>query len=147
MPTRLLKFALSAVAAIVRWLQTLVKLGCILSSLLSPLKWKLWYEGGTSFSNLDGAPEDAPVDGIQCVSQLEDVWGEKSVSTTAGGDFYIYDYDDDYWYRSDLYGLFARLKEKPLKLVVRFGKYIPLMGFETVRELARDDARTWLNGT
>lgn len=30
-------------------------------------KWKIWYDDGSTFSNEDGTPEEAPVDGILAI--------------------------------------------------------------------------------
>ncbi len=31
------------------------------------IRWKIWYDDGTTFSSDDGSPEDAPVDGILAI--------------------------------------------------------------------------------
>lgn len=107
------------------------------------LLWQLWYADGSTFSNLDGGPEDAPATGVQCVAQREESWGKHVVQVQSGGDWYVYDAGDDYWYRSDVDGLHRRLLEKPFKLAVKAGEYLPTMAYNRIVDRAREDAKGW----
>lgn len=33
------------------------------------LEWKIWYSNGSTFSNLEGIPADAPILGVQCIAR------------------------------------------------------------------------------
>lgn len=111
------------------------------------LKWKIWYSDGSTFSNLSGSAGIAPAYKVQCVVQLEESWGKIKPMLMSSGEWYIYDLDEDYWYRSDDFGMHCRLLERPFKLAVKAGEFIPTAEHERVKDLAREDARTWLNGT
>jgi hypothetical protein len=51
------------------------------------LGWRVWYNNGTTFSNEDGLPEEAPLDGIQIIVEWLDN-GQRHYHY--GRDFYIW---------------------------------------------------------
>lgn len=48
------------------------------------MKWKIWYADGSTFDSSQGAPADAPTEGVQAIGECRD--GRKLVHT--GADFY-----------------------------------------------------------
>ncbi|MCH7535022.1 MAG: hypothetical protein IH948_04650 [Bacteroidetes bacterium] len=53
---------------------------------MSEMKWKIYYDNNTTFSNLDGEWESAPSDGVVCVIVKSDKIGRKIFQ---GSDFYF----------------------------------------------------------
>lgn len=69
--------------------------------------WKIYYDDGSTFSDEDGFPHDAPPEGfIAVVSYYPD--GERYILAT--WDFYCYDVDSDQWWGMDINGLHDRLR-------------------------------------
>jgi hypothetical protein len=52
------------------------------------MKWRIYYSDGATFSDADGAPEDAPPDGIQVIVQEDERAGRAYIE---GNDFYVWD--------------------------------------------------------
>lgn len=49
------------------------------------MKWKIWYDNGSTYTDRDGLPESAPLDGILAIAE-EDATGRKQ--TYWGSDYY-----------------------------------------------------------
>lgn len=74
---------------------------------VSPLlKWRI-YGDGWSFSNEDGAPEDAPQDGIICIVQYDSTGGRYLLRY---GDFYSF--RDGEWMAHDHDGAVDQMKDR-----------------------------------
>jgi len=83
------------------------------------MDWKIYYEDGTTFSDSDGKPEEAPARGVQIIMQAEPHLGREILRAT---DFYIR--KNEQWFAVDHFGLFDYLSNPGLK-TVKFGRYIP----------------------
>ncbi|MHA2066384.1 MAG: hypothetical protein ACXABY_18590 [Candidatus Thorarchaeota archaeon] len=49
------------------------------------MRWKIYYDDGTTFSNEEGTPESAPLDGVLCIVEKQD-----QVQVYYGFDFYYW---------------------------------------------------------
>ena len=84
---------------------------------MSNLKWKIYYDDGTAFSNIDGEWETAPSDGVLCVVVKSDKTGRHIFS---GSDYYFKIPGTDSFAHADDLGPFLR------KLgLVKFGRWGP----------------------
>lgn len=81
------------------------------------MEWKIFYEDGSTFSNLDGFPEEAPAFGVVGIACQPDLWG--------CGDFV---------------GLIDYLAHSPgYYKVVRFGRLVANDVYDRVIKACRDD--------
>lgn len=79
------------------------------------VQWIIYYGDGSTFSNLDGEPEQAPPFGVQAIACNDGLW--------LGGDFVgLIDY-------------LCRIGKK----VVRFGTHIHNFKYEPILRIARAD--------
>ena len=79
---------------------------------MTKTKWKLVYADGSTFSNKDGAWEDAPSDGVQLLMTWEPFWGRRCYQET---DHYVISADGEP-YGVDGLGAWLRANKK-----VKFG--------------------------
>ncbi len=100
---------------------------------MSALRWRVWYDDGSSFSDLEGEPHEAPGRGVQVVVQADPRTGRRGIS---GADYYIW--KGDRWFGVDLFGLWDYLSATGLK-VVKFGRYIERSRFEDILRRAEAD--------
>jgi len=68
-------------------------------------KWKLKYEDGTEFSDLDGHPKESPQYGAFLLAQP----GMDGQDLLASRDYYIYREDLGHWMECDIAGLLDQL--------------------------------------
>jgi hypothetical protein len=68
------------------------------------LRWKIYYGDGTTFTNLQGSPDEAPVFDVQFIVQL---CGEVR-DTLMNADYYIM-LESGMWVGCDMVGLLDRL--------------------------------------
>jgi hypothetical protein len=66
------------------------------------LQWKIYYGDGTTFSNEDGGPEDAPADNVQVIGQRNSTVGREVLCEK---DFYVF--EDNTWVAMDDDGMKA----------------------------------------
>lgn len=95
--------------------------------------WKIYYSDGSSFSNLEGKPEDAPPTGVICIKQLS---AENKYELLALRDFYIWAGKE--WWLADASG-FWQYMFKPGKKIVKFGTNVDDFTFERIMAEARED--------
>ena len=99
------------------------------------MTWKIYYDDGSTFSNEDGSPYEAPGLGVQIVAVENEKVGRVIYSMN---DFYWYDTKNDCWYGGEKFGLFDYLSSTGMKKVV-FGRYILNSEFEKIYKVAIDD--------
>jgi hypothetical protein len=85
------------------------------------MRWKIFYTDGTTFSNQDGEPEDAPGWGVIAVAQEDDVVG---VQIHHQRDFYCFAPEFGGWYAVDYFG-FAQYLARPGLKVIKVGDVMP----------------------
>lgn len=107
------------------------------------LEWKLWYGDGSTFSNLNGTPADAPAYNVQCIVQWEEVWGELKPMHRTGVDNYIYCSDDERWHFHDDKIASKFIAEHPFACAIKYGCEIPLMQYNRIVDGAREEAKGW----
>jgi len=88
------------------------------------LLWKIYYGDGSTFTNLQGSPDEAPPFGVQFILQLcdEGRWRE----TLHEADYFVMG-EDDVWIGSDITGILDRLAHR-----------IPFSGFLVGRWIGHD---------
>lgn len=84
--------------------------------------WKVWYDGGSTFSSADGPPENAPKRGVQAIACADAECGRYICRSN---DFYIWSVYDGQpgWQGVDYFGLWDYLQEPGAKIVL-FGRTI-----------------------
>lgn len=92
------------------------------------VRWKIFYVDGSTFSNRDGEPEDAPGMGVAAIAQEDEVVG---VQIHHGNDFYCCAEEYDGWYALDYFGL-AQYLARPGNKIIKMGE---VMSTSKYREL------------
>jgi hypothetical protein len=82
---------------------------------MAVIRWKIYYGDGTTFSNRDGLPENAPALNVQAVTCCPEVW--------MGG---------------DIFGLFDYLSQSGKK-IVKFGRMVSNVEYTEAVNFARND--------
>lgn len=95
----------------------------------SKIDWRIYYGDRSTFSNEDGAPQDAPAGNVQYIAYYDQDNRRKLCHQR---DYYIFDLELKVWYGVDLVGLMQYLGEPGYK-VVKFGR---MMGDLYFRELS-----------
>ena len=99
------------------------------------MKWKIYYTDGTTFSNKDGNPEDAPGWGVAAVVQEDSVVGAQVYHQK---DFYCFDKKFKGWCALDSFG-FAQYVSEPGKKIVKLGDNMPTHKYkELINSLRKD---------
>lgn len=78
------------------------------------IRWRVYYIDGSSFSHLDGEPQDAPGGGVAAVAQEDEIVG---VVIHQQNDFYCFAEQYGGWYGLDVFGLTQHLMRPGLKIV------------------------------
>ncbi len=94
------------------------------------MRWKIFYVDGSTFSHIDGKPEDAPGGAVVAVAQEDDVVG---VMIHHGSDFYVFDKQYGGWYGLDVFGLTQYLMRSGLKII----KLAEVMNTKAYRALVK----------
>lgn len=90
------------------------------------MDWEIYYEGGATFSDLDGRPEDAPGYGLLCIWQAN---GDACFNS----DHYIYRTDYGQWIDVDYAGLIDHMVEAAAMIVAyKSGRRVPLREWKRV---------------
>lgn len=87
------------------------------------MKWKIYYDDGSTFSDEDGRVYDAPALGVQVIAQEDPDVGRQLFWEI---DFYWY--SEHGWFGGDVFGLWDYLAT-PGPKVVKFGRYVPRADF------------------
>ena len=90
------------------------------------MRWRLYYGDGSTFSNEDGVPDQAPSTNVMCVAWYDD---DNRRRLAHSADYYWY--DEGRWVGSDLFGLWDYLARTGPK-TVKFGR---MMGDEAYRRV------------
>ena len=98
--------------------------------------WRIWYEGGSSFSDLDGDPWDSPGWGVLVIMNRDPDSGRRAQSMS---DFYLWRWDLGRWVGADFVGLLDYLAHYKGPCCVRMGRTVPNTEFQRVLELAEAD--------
>ncbi len=101
------------------------------------MRWVIEYTDGSTFSNEDGNPADAPGGGVLAVSQEDSTVGRLTYS---GNDYYIFSEDYGGWMGMDVLG-FVQYVMDAGPLIIKLGKGMPTGKFIDVMKRIRSDPR------
>ena len=102
---------------------------------MGDVDWRIWYEGGSSYSNLDGSPFDAPPDGVMVIAVRAPAIGRQLF---ANRDYYWWDTIESFWFGGDIFGLYDYLR-RPGPRKVLFGRMVRNEEYQLCAQLALDD--------
>lgn len=103
---------------------------------MTQCNWKVYYTDGSTFSDLDGSPFEAPKTGVQ-VLNIRD--GRKGRRTLKLVDYYVFSPNLDRWVDCvDSAAAMMRAAQEPW-IVILFGEYIKEEDFEKVLIQAHSD--------
>ncbi len=102
-----------------------------------PLRWRIYYGDGSTWSDQDGPPELCPTLDVQIIVQMAPT--RVLMHGGAGNPFHgYYWYEDGVWTLGDLFGMWDYLSRPGWRLV-RFGRSIDTARFhDTVRRVIAD---------
>lgn len=102
------------------------------------MNWAIFYGDGSRFDCKMGQPKDAPCQNVQVIVQDDPdlVWVSQAKS-----DYYIWDDrgTGPRWFGVDLFGLWEYLFGEPGAKVVKAGRTLPSLDYETVWRQAVND--------
>ena len=98
--------------------------------------WKVYYSGGSTFSDMDGAPNEASAGHVQVVVRDDRSAGW---STQTGSDFYVWDTRGKRttWWGVDHFGLWSYLTTPGWKRVL-FGEAIDDDAYDAIMKKAME---------
>jgi hypothetical protein len=99
-------------------------------------QWIIFYDDGSSFTDADGPPENAPRDGVQVVSAYD-----KGVGRLVWHSFDFYCWQDGEWVPRSQRGLFDYLREPGATKIVLQGRAVAYRTFTAAYQKAIDDTR------
>jgi hypothetical protein len=99
------------------------------------MKWKVFYIDGSSFSNMDGVPQDAPGWGVLAVAQEDETVG---VLVHQGNNYYVFDEQYDGWYGLDDNGFAQYVARSGLK-IVKLGESMSTERYKTMIKEIREN--------
>lgn len=105
------------------------------------LKWRIYYDDGSTFSNADGGPECSPVFGVICIVQPDAVVNRTILSRW---DFYYW--DGDGWSGCDIYGVIDRASNDLPMRSLRQGRTISSADYTRILDMADKDPDFPLKG-
>ena len=110
---------------------------------VNPLvKWKIYYHDPdalgyySTFSNLDGSAEDAPIHGVIVIYQP--MYNGRAVDRVMGGDFYAVD-EEGKWVGMDASGIQDRKDNNIPYSALKTGRWINTERFQDILYLADGD--------
>jgi hypothetical protein len=90
------------------------------------MRWKIFYSDGTTYSDKDGDPFDAPARGVQVII-VEHPQVGRNVITKENN----YWWTGERWFGGDLYGLYDYLQDAGPKKVI-FGRIIDSVQYHEI---------------
>lgn len=101
------------------------------------LKWRIYYDNGTTFDSTQGGPGDAPAWGALMIVQLDPTVGRHIMWHPEKG-FFVWCKEHGEWDIKDFTGLLDFLANFP-GCVVRMGRGVPNDRFQAIYRSAVDD--------
>lgn len=99
------------------------------------LRWRVYYDDGSTFDDTMGSPADSPGWGVVACVSVHHVEGHLFQTME---DYYVFDPSCG-WVGIDLCGLFDRLGNRVPTEAVCFGRTVPNAVYEQVHRKARED--------
>lgn len=100
------------------------------------IEWRIYYDGGSTFDNTDGAPEDAPAHGVIAICTRDEKLGRMVLN---GFDFYCYQYEADEWFGCDQWGLIDKLLHRLPFNAWLMGRTVRTLDFDKIIAQACSD--------
>lgn len=100
------------------------------------MKWKIYYEDGSTFSDEDGTIEEAPARGVICIVQADGSLGRRF---ELDEDFYVWSEAVGWkqgWTAMNIFGLMDFLIELGL---VKFGRMTDDQNYQAIKRRAAED--------
>jgi len=98
-------------------------------------KWRIYYDDGSTFSDDDGAPHEAPPFGFICAVGYDET-GARYIMH--GWDHYCWDHAAQQWWGMDQHGLIDRLARN-LVYAYKQGRTVTKSRFQELMQLANLD--------
>ena len=101
------------------------------------MNWRVYYANGNTYSNQDGAPENAPARDVQVIVMKD---GDHGWRTQTEHDYYVWDERSNWlrWWGVDQFGLYDYLIEPGFKKVL-FGRTISSQEYNEIIKRANED--------
>lgn len=100
------------------------------------MRWKIFYANGSTFSDQDGKPQDAPKRGVQIVHVEDGRCGRRVLKY---GDYYVWSPTLGRWVEAlDATAVIQRAHIEPW-LVILFGEYLLEADFQRILIAAHED--------
>lgn len=107
------------------------------------LRWRIYYDNGTTFDDSRGEPWDAPGRGIVCIKQVDPTPVMYNVGSQVLREypFYWYHRQWDAWFGSDLTGLIDQLTNDRQDVVcaVKHGRWTHPASYREIIDKANKD--------
>jgi hypothetical protein len=102
------------------------------------MRWRIYYDDGSTFSDEDGGPDEAPALGVQIITVADSSLDPDNTGRRVwdGRDYYWW--TDSEWVGGDLFGFYDYLARPGWKRVL-FGRTIPARTYIEVRRRALSD--------
>jgi hypothetical protein len=100
--------------------------------MVKAMKWRIYYDDGSTFSDEDGPPEMAPGLGVQIIVDPHPSVGRRMLHSH---DYY---WHGGGWQGGDIFGFWDYLQRPGLK-VVKFGRTIATAAFDAIYRRAKTD--------
>lgn len=103
------------------------------------LEWRIYYDDGSTFDNLQGPPEKAPPFGVICIIKTHKDNGH---STLTKWDWYYYRTDVPTWFGSDNFGLLDQLLHDDTNQIkgVKSGRTVMTSEYDKIIFKANNDS-------
>ncbi len=98
--------------------------------------WEIYYDDGTTFSDLDGTPEQAPSFGVICVVTPDETVGRIVIHKW---DWYYM--VEGQWWGSDIYGVLDRLTHNLEVTALKQGRSVANHEFQRIMTEATSNPR------
>lgn len=104
------------------------------------MRWRVYYDDGSTYSDEDGPVALTPALGVQVIVKRDTADPIDNVGRRVldRADFYWWSDQQDEWYGGDSFGLWDYLQRPGWKKVL-FGRSIPTERFTEIRKRALDD--------
>ncbi len=102
------------------------------------VEWIIFYDDDTTFSSDDGAPGNAPREGVQCIAVADISCGHYVM---AEQNWYAWHFEDDCWIAHDDAGMLQYLRRPGIQKIVLAGYCIKRERYAANRQRAMKDPR------
>lgn len=97
--------------------------------------WRIYYDDGSTFDSLQGAPDEAPPRGFICAVGYDET-GTRYIMN--GWDHYSYDKESSQWWGCDIHGLIDRLCLNRV-YAYKLGRTVTKTKWQEIMQAANED--------